>query len=71
MTSTTTGRRAAASAAGWSSLLAIVLVGGAGYAAYSVLSPMVSGLFTQTEAEDFAGPGEGEVDRRRRARADR
>ncbi|HYJ26924.1 MAG TPA: endolytic transglycosylase MltG [Nocardioides sp.] len=43
-------------------LLAVVLVGGAAYAAYSVLSPMVSGLFTQSEAEDFAGPGEGQVE---------
>ena len=43
-------------------LLAVVLVGGAAYAAYSVLSPMVSGLFTQSEAEDFAGPGQGEVE---------
>jgi peptidoglycan lytic transglycosylase G len=42
-------------------LLAIVLVGGAGYAAYSVLAPMASGLFTPSEAEDFAGPGAGEV----------
>ena len=43
-------------------LLAIVLVGGAGYGAYSVLTPMVSGLFTPSEAADFAGPGEGQVD---------
>jgi len=43
-------------------LLAIVLVGGAGYGAYSVLSPMVSGLFTTAEAADFVGPGEGEVE---------
>jgi UPF0755 protein len=42
-------------------LLAIVLVGGAGYAAYSVLAPMASGLFTPSQAEDFAGPGQGEV----------
>ena len=43
-------------------LLAVVLVGGACYAAFSVLSPMVSGLFTQSESADFAGPGEGEVE---------
>ncbi len=43
-------------------LLAIVLVGGAAYAAYSVLSPMVTGLFTKAEVSDFAGPGKGEVD---------
>lgn len=43
-------------------LLAVVLVGGAAYAAYSVLSPMVSGLFTTTEAADFAGPGAGQVE---------
>ena len=42
-------------------LLAIVLVGGAGYAAYSVLAPMASGLFSPSQAEDFAGPGRGEV----------
>ncbi len=43
-------------------LLAVLLVGGAAYAAYSVLSPMVSGLFTEPEVSDFAGPGRGEVD---------
>lgn len=43
-------------------LLAVVLVGGACYAAFSVLSPMVSGLFSQSESEDFPGPGEGQVD---------
>ena len=43
-------------------LLAIVLVAGACYAAYSVLAPMTKGLFTQSEAADFAGPGEGSVD---------
>ena len=43
-------------------LLTVVLVGGAAYAAYSVLSPMVAGLFGQSEADDFAGPGEGRVD---------
>ena len=42
-------------------LLAIVLVGGAGYAAYRVLAPMASGLFAPSQAEDFAGPGKGEV----------
>lgn len=42
-------------------LLAIVLVGGACFAAYSVLSPMVSGLFTTSEDSDFAGPGAGQV----------
>ena len=39
-----------------------MLVGGACYAAYSVLAPMVSGLFTPSETADFAGPGEGQVD---------
>ena len=43
-------------------LLAVVLVGGACYAAFSVLSPMVSGLFSQSTGEDFPGPGEGPVD---------
>jgi len=43
-------------------LVAVVLVGGAAFAAYSVLSPMVSGLFTQSESEDFAGPGQGQVE---------
>jgi UPF0755 protein len=43
-------------------LVALVLVAGACYAAYSVLAPAVSGLFTQSESEDFAGPGAGEVD---------
>ena len=43
-------------------LIAVLLVGGAGYAAYTVLSPMVSGLFSQSSGEDFAGPGEGRVD---------
>ena len=42
-------------------VLAIVLVGGAAYGAYSVLSPMVKGVFTTPEAQDFAGPGSGEV----------
>ncbi|MFL6168884.1 MAG: endolytic transglycosylase MltG, partial [Ornithinibacter sp.] len=43
-------------------LLAVVLVAGAAYAAYSVLSPMVTGLFTKAEVADFAGPGQGDVD---------
>ena len=43
-------------------LLAILLVGGACYAAYRVLAPMTKGLFSQSEAADFAGPGEGQVD---------
>ena len=43
-------------------LLAILLVGGACYAAYSVLAPMTKGLFSQSEAADFDGPGEGQVD---------
>ena len=43
-------------------LLAVLLVGGAGYAAYSVLSPMVSGLFSQSSGDDYPGPGEGRVD---------
>jgi UPF0755 protein len=43
-------------------LLAVVLVGGAAYAAYSVLAPMASGLFTSSAPEDYAGPGQGEVE---------
>lgn len=43
-------------------LLAIVLVGAAAWAAVGVIAPMVSGLFTQSEAQDFAGPGEGAVE---------
>lgn len=43
-------------------LVAVLLVGGACYAAYSVLSPMVTGLFTQSSGDDFPGPGEGSVD---------
>ena len=43
-------------------LLAVLLVGGACYAAYSVLSPMVSGVFSKSSAGDFPGPGEGSVD---------
>jgi UPF0755 protein len=42
-------------------LLAIVLLGGAAYAAWSVLQPMVSGLFGQSTTSDFPGPGEGSV----------
>ena len=67
----TAARRAASNRRWLVLLLAVVLVGGAAYAAYSVLSPMVSGLFTQSEAEDFAGPGRGRGRGRRRARADR
>jgi UPF0755 protein len=44
-------------------LLAVVLVGGAGYAAFSVLGPAVSGLVGGEETDvDFPGPGEGETD---------
>ena len=43
-------------------LVAVVLVGGACFAAYSVLSPMVSNLLGSSEASDFPGPGEGQVD---------
>jgi UPF0755 protein len=44
-------------------LLAILLVGGAAWAAVSVVGPMVSGLFGgQSEEVDFPGPGEGAVD---------
>lgn len=43
-------------------LLALVLVGGGAWAAVGALVPMVSGVFGgSSEAEDFAGPGEGEV----------
>ena len=42
-------------------LLALVLLGGAAYAAWSVLQPMVSGLFGASSSNDFAGPGEGSV----------
>ena len=43
-------------------LLALVLLGGAAYAAWSVLQPMVSGLFGQTTGtQDYEGPGEGSV----------
>ncbi len=45
-------------------LVAVTLIGGAGYAAWSVLGPSVSGLFGGSESTDvdFAGPGEGEVE---------
>ncbi|HMM96045.1 MAG: endolytic transglycosylase MltG [Micrococcales bacterium] len=45
-------------------LLAVALVGGAGYGAWKVLGPTVSGLFGGQSATDvdFAGPGSGEVD---------
>ena len=43
-------------------VLAAVLIGGAAYAAWSILQPTVSGMFGQSSsAEDFPGPGEGEV----------
>ena len=43
-------------------LVAVVLVGGAAWAAYGALQPMVSGLFGASEAADYSGPGEGRVD---------
>ncbi len=45
-------------------LVAVTLIGGAGYGAWSVLGPTVSGLFggAQSTDVDFAGPGEGEVE---------
>ncbi len=45
-------------------LVAVTLIGGAGYAAWSVLGPTVTGLFGGSESTDvdFAGPGEGEVE---------
>ncbi len=43
-------------------LVAVLLVGGACWAAYGVLAPMVTGLFSQSAGEDYAGPGEGKVD---------
>jgi UPF0755 protein len=49
---------------GWLTiLLAVVLVGGAGIAAVTVLKPIVSSFVGggSSEAEDFAGPGEGAV----------
>ena len=43
-------------------LLAVVLVGGGAWAAVGALAPLVSGVFGgSSQAEDFAGPGEGEV----------
>ena len=43
-------------------LLAAVLIGGAGYAAWSILKPAVSGMFGQSpSAEDYPGPGDGSV----------
>ncbi|GGL25213.1 endolytic transglycosylase MltG [Phycicoccus endophyticus] len=43
-------------------LVAVALIGGAGYAAVRVLGPSVTGLFGGTGTEvDFPGPGEGEV----------
>jgi UPF0755 protein len=43
--------------------LALVLVGGAAATAFVLLKPVVAGVFDggSTEAEDFPGPGEGEV----------
>jgi UPF0755 protein len=44
-------------------LLVLVVIGGAGYAAFSALKPTLSGLLTQSSADqDFPGPGEGRVD---------
>ncbi len=44
-------------------VVALALIGGAGYGAWRVLGPTVSGLFGGQSAEvDFAGPGEGEVE---------
>ncbi|NHA69200.1 endolytic transglycosylase MltG [Phycicoccus flavus] len=44
-------------------LVAVVLVGGAGYGAYSVLGPIVGGLVGGSDSGDvdYAGPGTGEV----------
>ncbi len=43
-------------------LIAVVVVGGAAWAAVGALAPVVSGILGGSdEAEDFAGPGEGEV----------
>lgn len=44
-------------------LLAVALVGGGGYAAWSVLGPSVTGLFGGADETDidFPGPGKGEV----------
>ncbi|QIM21040.1 endolytic transglycosylase MltG [Phycicoccus sp. HDW14] len=45
-------------------ILAVGLIGGAAYGAWTVLGPAVSGLFGGSESGDvdFAGPGEGEVE---------
>ena len=44
-------------------LLALVVIGGAGYAAFSALRPVVTGLLNPSSAEvDYPGPGEGRVD---------
>jgi UPF0755 protein len=45
-------------------LVAVVLVGGAGYGAYSVIGPAVRGLVGggQETDVDFPGPGQGETD---------
>ncbi|MBM6399416.1 endolytic transglycosylase MltG [Phycicoccus sonneratiae] len=45
-------------------LLAVGLIGGAAYGAWTVLGPSVSGLFGGSDGGevDFAGPGEGEVE---------
>ncbi|PKW28330.1 endolytic transglycosylase MltG [Phycicoccus duodecadis] len=44
-------------------LLAVVLVGAAGYGAFSVLGPTVRGLVGGGQTDvDFPGPGEGETD---------
>ncbi|MFQ6173253.1 endolytic transglycosylase MltG [Oryzobacter sp. R7] len=44
-------------------LLALVIVGGGGYLAVTALAPLVSGVIGggSAEAEDFPGPGEGDV----------
>ncbi|MEO7423289.1 MAG: endolytic transglycosylase MltG [Ornithinibacter sp.] len=44
-------------------LVAIALVGGAGYAGYAALKPVISGVFggTGTADVDYPGPGTGEV----------
>ena len=43
-------------------LLAVVLVGGAAWAAFGAIRPMVAGLFSQSEADDYAGPSGVRVD---------
>jgi UPF0755 protein len=43
-------------------LLAVVLVGGAAWAAIGAVRPMIGGLFSQSEADDFAGPSGVRVD---------